>query len=128
MGVEGVNFLAGKWQQVREMVFGPSQETMAYAEQQLLNLVRLGVEKAGVQSGGTHRIPVQSDIPLLGNDVIADTINIEVGDGGQMNVGEIERVVINEGAETWVALGSLRGRVRLAAINKKIEELTEHQS
>ena len=129
MGREQGSFLAGKLRQLGESVaiLGPSQETMAVGEQQLLSLVGSDVEKAGVQPGGTHRIFVQSGNSLFG-DTISDTINIEVGVDGKISVGQIERVEINEWAKTYRSLGLLRGRARLAVINHKIKELTEHQS
>ena len=128
MGKEVGGFLAKKFCQLGESILGPSQETMAATEQQLLNLVRSDVEKAGVQPGGAHRIIVQREIPLL-DKIIADTINILVSsEGSELKVGPIERVEINDRVHSYAPLGSLNGRARLAVINKKIKELTEHQS
>lgn len=127
MGKEVGGFLAKKFCQLGESILGPSQETMVAAEQNFLDLVRSDVEKAGVQPGGAHRIIVQREIPLL-DKIIADTINILVSEGSELKVGPIERVEINDWAHSYAPLGSLKGRARLAVINKKIKELTEHQS
>jgi len=127
MGKEVGGFLAKKFCQLGEGILGPSQETMAATEQNFLDLVRPNVEKAGVQSGGTHQIIIQKNNPLL-DTILTDTINIMVGEGGELKVGQIVRAGIDQWTETMKIFGPLTGRKRLAVINKQIEVLTKLQS
>lgn len=128
MGRETDSFLVGKLHQLGEGVFGPSQETMAVAEQKLLDLVSPDVKKAGVKPGCVHQIFSQKNGLLFGDIITADAIEIEVGADGKMGVGKIERREISELTKIYRDLGVLVGRARLAVINKKIRELTEPQA
>lgn len=126
MGKEVGGFLAKKFCQLGESILGPNQETMAATEQIFLDLVRRNVEKAGVQSGGTHQIIIQKNNPLI-DTISTDTINILVGEGGELKVGQIVRAGIDQWTETIRIFGPLTGKKRLAVISKQIEVLTKFQ-
>ncbi len=108
----GGETLVGKLHQLGKDILGPSQETMAEAENLFLDLVKPYVRKAGVQPGQIHQFII-SELSLF-SDGETININILMGQDGALSIDSV-----TNGAEK---VKILKGKKRLAVINEQIKD------